>query len=208
MGGGKVVRRRYGRGLAGTLAGLVVASAAGCAGGGGGVESGASSQPTMLGAVSTSPPASGPTSTAAPARTPQPRPDRFAALKAAVTKRYREYHVVVARAGAAANPDDPALPRYATGKVLRDVRNDFAANRLQGRSAFGTAVPHVSSVTIGAGTALVLDCLDASRTGVVDNLGRTVQFGLSRQQVAVTLLAEAGVWKVASIAPVEAGGVC
>ncbi len=141
------------------------------------------------------------TSTASPV-------DTLAAVKAVVQKRYEEYYVVVAEAGATSNPDDPRLAQYSTDGVLANLRGKFAVRRTEGRHVYGRSVPHVSAITLTGATAKVQDCLDNSATGLMDKSGRKLNVGRAQQQTIATLVVENGIWKVAELATVAGGGSC
>jgi hypothetical protein len=134
--------------------------------------------------------------------------DAAAAAAELVTQRYVEFQRVVAETGATSDADDRRLPEYATGSVLENLRGKLAVRRQSGTQLYGMPMPHVQSVSVSGGRATVVDCLDNSRTGLVDRAGKKLSVGRERQETTAVLVLEDGVWKVSEIATIAGGGSC
>lgn len=146
-----------------------------------------------------------PAPTASTVKTPR---TVVAPADAVVTARYLEFNKVVNESGATSNADDPRLPAFATGAVLKTLRAKLAVRRQAGSHLYGSAVPHVQNVDVSGTSAIVRDCLDNSQTGLMDKAGRKLSVGRARQATMATLVRESGVWKVGAISTIAGGGTC
>jgi hypothetical protein len=119
--------------------------------------------------------------------------------RSAVVVAYRRFWVVAPRVEALPRPQwRRALARVAVDPLLTHVYEGLRAELASGSREYGMVVLHPTVVELRAGRALILDCQDASRSGVLDiatGLPRTV--GDSHTPVAATLVrGRDGAWRL------------
>jgi hypothetical protein len=153
-------------------------------------------------ATSAPPVAVATTATTTPVLTPGADTERL------VQQRYTDFQRVVAESGATSDADDPRLAEYATGAVLENLRGKLAVRQQAGTRLYGAPVPHVSAISVRNDRAIVTDCLDNSKTGLMDKAGNKLSVGRARQETTATLVRVGDSWKVSEITTVAGGGSC
>jgi hypothetical protein len=125
-----------------------------------------------------------------------------------VAHAYRAYWLAYAaamtagRAGRARRILAPYEAGSGMAEMIKSLRKVWAAHDI----AYGGAVTHIKGVRVTGRRALLHDCLDLSRFGVLNkNTGRIVpgSFGLPGQDFYVSLELSGGHWRVSNMQPVE-----
>lgn len=98
------------------------------------------------------------------------------------------------------DPEHPVLAEVATGEQLRQLRSAFLARLSAGEVIRGDVETAAEVIELAGGAATVRDCY-LDRTGVFDaetGTRKDAESGV-RHLVTVSLVQEAGTWKVAGI---------
>ncbi|MFG1952483.1 hypothetical protein [Micromonospora sp. NPDC048830] len=178
--------------LAGLTIGLcLVAGGGGCGG----------SEPSESRSSTSSP------SLPAPGQSPSGAADDAALLA------YRQMWAAYAKAGAAADPDEPELARHATGQALSTLKSGLAKLRKDGEVIKGEYKSDpkvvVASPSTAPSTVSVQDCLNTTRfltyKAATGALADDIPGG--NRAVRATVVRDGGIWKVSSFG-VQAVGTC
>ena len=117
----------------------------------------------------------------------------------AVVEAYRRFWVVVLRVEALPQSRWPEeFARVAVDPLLTRVYDGLRAEVAAGSRQYGTVVTHPTVVDLRDGRAAVVDCQDASRSGVADaGTGLPSTVGDPRTPVAATLVrGRDGTWRL------------
>jgi hypothetical protein len=145
-----------------------------------------------------------PTATATPAANPA-----VAARDAAIAA-YRGMWAAYETASATANPDEPSLAIYATGRALATLQNGLRQMRADDQVARGTVILKPTVVSVSPADApthiSITDCADTTASvlyhrggGPVDNIRG------GHRRVNATVIATDGTWKVDSFGVLAVG---
>ena len=131
------------------------------------------------------------------------------AEEAGVFEDYVQFWQADMAALARSDPAWPPLLQRVTGQQRTDTVNLLTANRDQGHKVTGTITLKPQVVVVRGPVATVRDCVDLSKTHVVDSSEATVpgSQGKAGLQYAVTMTKQAGTWTVSNIDRVD-GPAC
>ncbi|MFI7208442.1 hypothetical protein [Micromonospora aurantiaca (nom. illeg.)] len=147
------------------------------------------------------------------ASAPEPGQGLRGSVDEAALAAYRGMWQAYAKAGLAANPDEPELARHATGQALSTLKTGLAKLRKDGEVIKGEyeSDPHVvpASPSTEPVTVSVQDCLDTTRfltyKAATGALADDVPGG--KRAVRATVVRDGDGWKVSSFG-VQAVGTC
>lgn len=152
--------------------------------------------PTLTDSPSTSTsPGSASTSSAPASVSPTPDP---AAQKEAVTAAYLAYWDVLVYDHKVPDPKDPRVAEATTGKARTHLEGVLTLRQAYKQKTYGVPVHRIGPVTVKGKSATLIDCMDTSKSGVVDENGKKLTVGVPRFPLTVTLeLGPDERWRVA-----------
>jgi hypothetical protein len=164
-------------------------------------------------AADPSPTTAAATRPAPPTPTPAAATDPVAVARDAALHAYRGMWAAYDDAAATANPDDPALARFATGAALATLQRGLAGMRAKDQVGHGRVTVHPSVVALTPAAqptqASISDCADTSAAMLYHRDGgpvNAVPGGWRHVDAIVTPTAD-GVWQVSTFT-VQAVGSC